>query len=1046
MPEIALPGCRPEPLAHYLKGLAVLRLVAEQADPACRGWWDGDVFRLRSALDPERLKAFFLHAYRPTPVIAPWNGGSGFFQGDRQEGIRPLSQSPADRFQDYRQAIDDARRLLDGLGIRGKPDKDEKPSVLTAARNRLSERALAWMDAAVVLTGDGAKYPPLLGTGGNDGRLDFTNNFMQRLVDLFDPLTGQPRPVAEGWLAAALFGEPVPGLQREKPIGQFYPGAAGGANAGAGFAAEPLINPWDFVLMIEGALAFAGAATRRLAGGQPGAPSYPFTVRAAGVGYGSAHGSDEKGRGEIWLPLWSRPAACAEVAALFGEGRAQVGRRQAVGGVDFARAVAGLGVDRGIDRFQRYGFHVRNGLAYFATPLGRWRVTPRPEVDLLAAPALDDWLDRFRAAAGGDQAPARMGRALRGIEQAVLDFCREGGRRRFAEILIALGEAETALAASPKFRQEARLNPVPLLSAAWLDACDDGSAEFRLAAALASTGLRENLEPVRLERRGGPVRGGRPSPRRLGCRRSGPQPGGRSATAVPGRAEGRAGTGGPAGAVRRVPGGHGGFHPRRGGRPEAGDAPQGVVPPGLVRPDRAPRRPRGAAAPGDLRAAQALPPAPSPGGGGHPLGRVHPGQGSGRRRIPGRPAGGAPAAGQRFPAGGRCGPRAARGRPPGGGRAPDPRPGACRAAFGRDGAATRGQRPRAGRLKDNIEEGSCMAIEFRRLMAPVAFEALQGAPRLLIEVDLRPVQGTRFQPTGFPDLGAATYRLHDGTEMLLVESAQSMANRLEAVCWDEAAGDLAAPLRGLPYVMVMQDGRPLTNSLLESHRLNSPYILEGEDKSFFNRLQGELGAMEKGPVDVKLLANTLLKYDANGLLHGVFLAKKELAGGRLRLPRALSAFIEAANVGVAANGGVKMDRVDPTGDARAGFGHVPFHRDEYTAERITAYFNLDLAQLRAYGLGEAAEKLLIGLALFKIRRFLAEGLRLRTACDLEPVAGGVRVVRPAGFELPEPEALSEALPRLIAAVAAEGRFAEPPVTRVNYVQKQGKARAEEDGA
>lgn len=501
MPEIALPGCRPEPLAYYLKALAVLRLVAEQADPGCRGWWDGDTFRLRSALDREGLSRFFLEAYRPTPVIAPWNGGSGFFPGDRQEGIRPLGASPAPRFRDYRQAIAEGRRVLDGLGIRGKLRKDEKPAVLLTARNTLPERVLAWMDAAVVLTGDGAKYPPLLGTGGNDGRLDFTNNFMQRLVDLFDPQTGEPRALADRWLEAALFGEPVPGLQRDKPIGQFYPGAAGGANATAGFAAEPLINPWDFVLMIEGALGFASAATRRLAGGQEGGTSYPFTVRASGVGYGSAHGSDEKGRGEMWLPLWSNPASYAEVAALFAEGRAQVGRRQAVGGVDFARAVAGLGVDRGIDRFQRYGFHVRNGLAYFATPLGRWRVTLRPEVDLLAAPALDAWLDRLRGTAAGDPAPARLGRALRGIEQAILDFCREGGPRRFAEILIALGEAETALAASPKFRREARLNPVPLLSPSWLEACDDGSAEFRLAAALASAGLRENLEPVRVERR-----------------------------------------------------------------------------------------------------------------------------------------------------------------------------------------------------------------------------------------------------------------------------------------------------------------------------------------------------------------------------------------------------------------------------------------------------------------------------------------------------------------------------------------------------------------
>lgn len=35
-----LDGCAPTPLAHYLKALGVLRLVAEQLDPQARGWWE----------------------------------------------------------------------------------------------------------------------------------------------------------------------------------------------------------------------------------------------------------------------------------------------------------------------------------------------------------------------------------------------------------------------------------------------------------------------------------------------------------------------------------------------------------------------------------------------------------------------------------------------------------------------------------------------------------------------------------------------------------------------------------------------------------------------------------------------------------------------------------------------------------------------------------------------------------------------------------------------------------------------------------------------
>ncbi len=321
-------------------------------------------------------------------------------------------------------------------------------------------------------------------------------------------------------------------------------------------------------------------------------------------------------------------------------------------------------------------------------------------------------------------------------------------------------------------------------------------------------------------------------------------------------------------------------------------------------------------------------------------------------------------------------------------------------------------------------------------------EGLKDAPRLLMEVPLQPLQGSRFQPTGFPDLGAAVYQTNQGDE-LLVESAQSMANRLEEVCWDGVARTVVEPLQGISYINVEQDGEFLTNSLLEAHRINSPYILESKDEGFLELLKGETEAMEKKPIDFQLLARVLMKYDCNCLLHGVFLAKSQLAGGRLRVPRSLSAFIEATGVRVATSGGVKKDEVDPTGDTAKGFGHVPYSRDEYTAEEITAYFNLDLSQIRAYGLGESAENLLTSMALYKIRRFLAEGLRLRTACDLEP-AGDLVVKRPEGWDFPELSALEEALPGLVEQVASEGLFPDPPVTTVAYVPRAA-AKNEKEG-
>jgi CRISPR-associated protein Csb1 len=286
---------------------------------------------------------------------------------------------------------------------------------------------------------------------------------------------------------------------------------------------------------------------------------------------------------------------------------------------------------------------------------------------------------------------------------------------------------------------------------------------------------------------------------------------------------------------------------------------------------------------------------------------------------------------------------------------------------------------------------------------------LEHSNRLLFKVRLEPLQGDRFQPTGFPSLGAATYDTKQG-QKLLVESTQSMANRFETACWDPGRNTPIAALQGISHVTVNRKGAFLTDSMLEAHRINSPYLLEGKDRRFFDMLKKDLGGLEEGPIDRKKLAEVLLKYDVGSLIHGAFLAKKELAGGRLRVSRVLSSFIEASGVSIAPSGGVKNDHVNPSGDTKTGFGNVPFARDEFVAERIDCFVNFDLAQVRGYGLGKAVEELLIALALHRVRRLLEGDLRLRTACDLEPSdRNEIAAVRPEGFVLPSLSALDAAV-------------------------------------
>ncbi len=315
---------------------------------------------------------------------------------------------------------------------------------------------------------------------------------------------------------------------------------------------------------------------------------------------------------------------------------------------------------------------------------------------------------------------------------------------------------------------------------------------------------------------------------------------------------------------------------------------------------------------------------------------------------------------------------------------------------------------------------------------------LPNAPRLLLQAELAPVQGTRFQPTGFPDVGAGVYTLPNGKEQLLVESAQSVANRLEAVCWDDAVNDLAKPLVGLPYVRVNStDGSLLTTSIQEAHRLNSVYI---EQTEFFEKdLKPAIGFDDKKPTNRDKFVAAVARFDVGCLVHGVFL---ESIAGVLRIARALSGFIEAEGVGRATSGGVKNDRVQAGKDeeggktASTGFGNVPFHRTEFVAERITAYFNLDLDQLRSYRLGPEMDRLLFALSLFKVQKFLQSGLRLRAACDL--AASPLVVKAPEGLVLPSLSDIEAALPGLIQ--AASKHFVSPPVTTTVFVLAEKKAK------
>jgi CRISPR-associated protein Csx17 len=521
--EVVLGGCAPVPLANYMKALGVFRLVAEQADAEARGSWRNERFVLKTRLPQDELVQFFLNEYKPTPVISPWNGGSGFYfqEGKTKEkdpttgkkiktGVRDRStaatraldrllNSPSGRFETYRQVVRQVREILASQKLEAAPDESAKANLIRDLRCVLQDEALSWIDAAAVVTIDDVArrleiaFPPLLGSGGNDGNLDFSTTLLQTLFSLIDDRTGEPLPEALASLRSALFAEPAR-TGNGSAISQYAPGAIGGPNSGVGFARSLTGNAWDVVFGLEGTLVPSAAIVRRIGARGRGEASFSFMISrrgAFGAGAGSIDELDEQTtRGEFWGPIWGRSIYYDELLSLFREGRAIIGRKEAGNSLDFARAIGQLGVDRGIDYFERYAFEQRFGNMYLGVPLARYPVPRTVNPDLIADLAKGGWLERARSGLRGKNAAGSLVSLGRRLDEVLLRLAADCSAEAVQEALMAVGEVAYEIGRRPKLRDS--VPPLPCLSEAWAVAADpkDGSHEFALAAAVASIDAR----------------------------------------------------------------------------------------------------------------------------------------------------------------------------------------------------------------------------------------------------------------------------------------------------------------------------------------------------------------------------------------------------------------------------------------------------------------------------------------------------------------------------------------------------------------------------
>jgi len=443
---IRLRGLRATTLAGYLSALGLLRVMSEQLDNRARLQWSGDVPLLTTGHSPEHVIEWLVHAYAPTPIVTPWNSGSGFNDAGKsvraEELLTAFEHSTHPRFAALAEAIKVGREIVTEGRRRGWAgetmwSKATKDNVITLCRNRLPDASLPWVDALVALGDAGVSWNPIAGTGGNFGRQELSATFHQRLDLVAGPDADTER--SRAWARAIVDGdETVPYLR--DTVGQLDPGRAGGIHSSPAEKSDDVgfVNPWHTVLSCEGLVMFAGAAVRR--NGAPGA-SLPFMTASSPVGHATAAEGDSVKR-ELWAPLWERPTGIGELEVLLGEGRAQWQGVQARTGVTFALAVSALGVDRNLTGFRRFLFAERHGQNPLAVPVGYLPVAVHGEAHLVVD--AQAWMDRVRRASPSNV----VATLLRQADQALFAVARGQGNPAVERFVTAFGLLHEAVARS----------------------------------------------------------------------------------------------------------------------------------------------------------------------------------------------------------------------------------------------------------------------------------------------------------------------------------------------------------------------------------------------------------------------------------------------------------------------------------------------------------------------------------------------------------------------------------------------------------------------
>ena len=291
----------------------------------------------------------------------------------------------------------------------------------------------------------------------------------------------------------------------------FFPDAIKSYNIGSGWVEENYpFYPLDYVLAVEGALALRGSAARTIGANAKRFAAFPFIFDSGEDMVDD--GNEVKGTAmALWLPLWERATAFAELAGFISDAQARLPGKDARFSAEFVRALHAQGVDAGFSGWQEFRFKMKGSRVPWITT-GRYvgassaqrnqHDTSRANATLLnrgLAP-LDDsrFLDQFDIVWKGSKADSRSPHPVRAAINAAMETAaHEPTPYHSLALLESIFSACRQMCVSDSFREKLRGKRASFFEALPMEEWNrllnplESQAEFRIARALASiTGLQ----------------------------------------------------------------------------------------------------------------------------------------------------------------------------------------------------------------------------------------------------------------------------------------------------------------------------------------------------------------------------------------------------------------------------------------------------------------------------------------------------------------------------------------------------------------------------